>query len=359
MIPQARAGEPMVLAHYMPWYASKPVSGSWGWHWTMGHFDPDQGELATHDAPLIGPYDSGDPDALECHVLLMKLAGIDGVIVDWYGPDDFRDYAQLHRNTLKLIPFIRRAGLRFAICYEDQTVKHMVNEKFIPEAESLDRGKRVMAWMDEHWFRDDAHARIDDRPVLLVFGPQHFAADDWEAMLPPLSPRPIFFALPDRWASFGADGAFDWPLQKTEAPRDRPFIAAAWPGFHDIYAEAGVGHSYGFIDARGGKTFEETLARALASGSPLVQLVTWNDFGEGTVIEPTRALGYRHLETAQRRLNPSASPDDLRLPVELYALRKKNVPGLDGLAEALFAGDVERARKAMAGIRERATTPTR
>ena len=59
-----------LLVHYMPWYASKPVSGKWGWHWTMNHFNPDkmdengQRELATHDPPLIGPYDSGDPDAL-------------------------------------------------------------------------------------------------------------------------------------------------------------------------------------------------------------------------------------------------------------------------------------------------------
>src|SRR5437879_3456638 len=28
---------PQILAHYMPWFESKPVSGHWGWHWTMGH----------------------------------------------------------------------------------------------------------------------------------------------------------------------------------------------------------------------------------------------------------------------------------------------------------------------------------
>ncbi|SVE32207.1 uncharacterized protein METZ01_LOCUS485061, partial [marine metagenome] len=59
-----------LLVHYMPWYASKPVSGQWGWHWTMNHFNPakmnadGQRELAAHDPPLIGPYDSSDPDAL-------------------------------------------------------------------------------------------------------------------------------------------------------------------------------------------------------------------------------------------------------------------------------------------------------
>ena len=32
---------PRLLAHYMPWYEAKPHSPHWGWHWTMGAFDPD------------------------------------------------------------------------------------------------------------------------------------------------------------------------------------------------------------------------------------------------------------------------------------------------------------------------------
>ncbi len=80
----------LVLAHYMPWFAARPLSPSWGWHWTMNHFDPEKQtegkrEIASHFHPLIGPYDSSDVDVIEYHLLLMKLAGIDGVVVDWYG----------------------------------------------------------------------------------------------------------------------------------------------------------------------------------------------------------------------------------------------------------------------------------
>ena len=77
-----------LLVHYMPWYVSRPFSGYWGWHWTMNHYNPDKLEangkrsIASHYYPLIGPYDSNDADALECHVLLMKFAGIDGIIID-------------------------------------------------------------------------------------------------------------------------------------------------------------------------------------------------------------------------------------------------------------------------------------
>src|SRR4051794_10159154 len=71
-----RQARPRLLVHYMPWFESKPVSGHWGWHWTMGRFDPERSdregrrEIASHSYPLVGPYDSADPDVLEYHTLL-------------------------------------------------------------------------------------------------------------------------------------------------------------------------------------------------------------------------------------------------------------------------------------------------
>ena len=132
---------PLILAHYMPWHESLPHSGHWGWHWTMDHFDPNQivdgrRQLASHFYPLAGCYDSGDPDLLEYHLQLMKLAGIDGVIVDWYGLTNLHDYAILHRNTKRLVQIANRLGMKFAICYEDQTVPALIKAKRSPCRES-------------------------------------------------------------------------------------------------------------------------------------------------------------------------------------------------------------------------------
>jgi hypothetical protein len=38
----ASGSKPRLMAHYMPWFTTKETSGSWGWHWTMNHFNPDQ-----------------------------------------------------------------------------------------------------------------------------------------------------------------------------------------------------------------------------------------------------------------------------------------------------------------------------
>ena len=105
-------------------------------------------------------------------------------------------------------------------------------------------------------------------------------------------------------------------------------MAVAFPRFHDIYEQAKVHASWGKIDDDDGKTFAVTLEKALRSGLPLIQISTWNDWGEGTVIEPSTEFGYRDLEVVQRLrrryLEPgfAGKPDDLRLPLRLFKLRK-------------------------------------
>lgn len=53
-----------------------------------------------------------------------------------------------------------------------------------------------------------------------------------------------------------------------------------------VYKEAGVQPSHGYLDSRNGETFRNTLKLAVASKGPLIQVATWNDFGEG--ISPGR-----------------------------------------------------------------------
>jgi hypothetical protein len=65
--------------------------------------------------------------------------------------------------------------------------------------------------------------------------------------------------------------------------------------------------------------------------------VTWNDFGEGTNIEPTQEYGYQYLEHVQgvaRGLHalPYAA-DDLTLPKQLYDLRKQYKGNADVTAQ--------------------------
>ena len=350
-LPQASSKEPekLVLAHYMPWYSTRQVSGSWGWHWTMNKFDPEhllwdgKREAASHDYPLIGLYDSSDDAALECQVLLMKFAGLNGVIIDWYGLSDSLDHAANHARTLKLIPWLKKAGLQFAICYEDKAVEQRILEKALGATEGVALASRDLAWAQEHWFGDASYVKQNGRPVLLVFGPQFLTGERWANATKALSSQPVTFGLPHLAKTPGLSGAFAWPpvtggksvspeqwRSKLETldrqpPGALPTLASVFPGFKDIYAQAGVHESYGSIAPRLGATFTETLDMALKGNSPIVQIATWNDYGEGTVIEPTHHHGYRYLEMLQKRgASKPAGPADLRLPVILYQLRKRS-----------------------------------
>ena len=360
-----------LMAHYMPWFEAKPTGKGWGWHWTMNHFHPDtvtdgRREAASHYYPLMGLYDSGDPDALDCHVLLMKLAGIDGVLVDWYGTDDAFDYGLIHRNTLALIRAVKKAHLRYAVVYEDQTLPKLIAGHIITEADAVPHGRLLMAWLQAHWFSDPSYLTLEGRPVFLVFGNTYYSGDQWTQIFAGLPRPPLFFTEEDRRAP--AVGGFAWPQPQggdaqsvreldrfyAAAPHWPLSIPAAWPRFHDIYAQAGVQPPYGIIDDRDGLTYAETLDRALKSDAAVVQLVTWNDWGEGTQIEPSVEAGYRDLETTQRArrsLDPAFpyTAQDLRLPLTLYALQKvgddpAKRAKLETISRLLFAGRLARAR---------------
>ena len=133
----------------------------------------------------------------------------------------------------------------------------------------------------------------------------------------------------------------------------------AFPRFVDVYKAAKVHESYGRIEDRRGATFRLTLQKALASRSRLVQIATWNDWGEGTVIEPSREYGFRDLEVVKslrrKHIDPSFEPSaaDLRLPRRLFDRRRRaSRPAqhreLDRVAGWISSGQRSRARSALA-----------
>jgi len=346
----------------------------------MDHFDPDvvdesgRRQIASHQYPMIGPYDSTNPDLLAYHFLLMKVAGIGGVIIDWYGAEGVHDYARLDHATQLAIDAADAFGLQYAICYEDRTLRAMVDVGHIAPDEAVEKASQELGRLAGRWLGRDGYARVDGRPILLVFGPEYLADEQWRGVLDGMSPRPAFFTLHQQRGP--ADGLYAWPPMwaardgvltpsrlaeyydgyMDRAGRAAYSIPAAFPGFHDIYAEAGAQKTHGVLHHRDGATFAETLAVALASGARIAQLVTWNDFGEGTVIEPTREFGYRYMEAVQEASASTYTHADLRLPARIYELRKRHAGDADILSRLrvvelqLDGGEPDLARAGLDGL---------
>jgi hypothetical protein len=362
----------------------------------MNHFNPDkvnasgEREIASWYYPLIGPYDSADPAVLEYHVLLMKLAGIDGVIVDWYGSADYFDYAALNRNTAGIFRYIRKAGLKFAICYEDQTVKRLMDGHRLAPAEAVHHAQREMLYLQTNFFRDPAYFRLNGKPLLENFGPQYFLSSaTWEVIFSALdaSNRPSFFTEDNRLEA--GQGAFDWPPMwlsqqpgaggvlseaalknylaefEKKAAAWPAFISGAFPRFHDIYERAGARDYWGYLGDRDGETLREGLGRALTNNSALVQIVTWNDFGEGTTIEPTREYGFRDLtiihDLCRRKPDPKRPSIAGRLAsaLQFYNLRRDSATNtalssaLDQVFKDFVSGQEEAAMDKLGSLEAR------
>ncbi|MEM1329786.1 MAG: hypothetical protein AAGG07_04425 [Planctomycetota bacterium] len=383
--PRTQDEHPRVLMHYMPWYESPDVRGFWGGHWTgwQKQHNPEQldenglPDIWSHYHPLIGLYDSADPAVVECQLLQMKLAGVDGVIADWYGISDANDYPGIHAATSVLFEQAGRLGMEFSVCYEDRTVEALVTQGKLAEPEIPEHLTEMVEWLGDHWFGAPHYSTVAGRPLLLNFGPIYVKdSPAWAAALATAEPRPAFYPLHHLWEGIDGDGGFTWVHKDVwhrpgeagneptadeisrrlraaylyPGPPDR-MIVSATPGFHDVYA-----NSFGTLDHRDGATLREHLDVVMDGTWATVQLVTWNDYGEGTMFEPTHEFGYLFLEILQQDMrfrDPSFrfTAEDLRLPAKLLDARRSSshsASRLDEISLMLAAGNVAGAREALA-----------
>lgn len=331
-----------LYVHYMPWFETKESSGtgSWGSHWTMASKNPEvtdangQRQIASYFYPKIGPYHSGDKNVLEYHLLLMKYAGIDGVLIDWYGTFAVNDYAMIGENTGQLVEMLGKVGIRFAMVYEDRTTQEAVNAGAAASAETA--AKTDMNFLQSKYFGNSLYIKNGNNPLLLVFGPVVLqTASAWTNAFAALNPKPYFLTLWNESADAGANagGEYAWVVQD-QTTLDSFYankgslgmaMGCAYPGFKDYYKAGGWGNGLGWtIDYNNTATLEATLQKAKTAGVGNLQLVTWNDFGEGTMIEPTTEFGNAMLEKVRSFAGVSESAAAFDQIYKLYTLRVKH-----------------------------------
>lgn len=329
-VPVSKSNAMKVYAHYMPWFDTPESNGTWGWHWTMNTCNPDRQdgngrrEIASHYYPQTGPYASNDATVLNYQMLLMKYAGIDGILIDWYGVQDKNDYPAIRRNTEAVVKAVERAGLEFAIVYEDATLEHA--------ADKVSQAQTDMAYLQSNFFNQKNYIKVDGKPLLLVFGPQQLKSSaEWNSAFSGLTARPALLTLYKQsyQVKEAATGEFLWvdPHPETYyagAGREQTVcMGGAMPGFKDYYKEGNAGSGYTSYDAENGALFERQLQAAKDAGLRYLQVSTWNDFGEGTTIEPTLEYGYRYLTALQQFCGVSWQEQTLEEIYRWYGLKRK------------------------------------
>lgn len=314
-----------IYAHYMPWFVAPNTSGVWN-HWTMSANAVNESNYASYYHPLTGPYASDDTTILDYQCLLMKYAGIDGVMVDWYGTQQLNDYPQNEKNTKALLKAVEKAHLKLAIVYEDATLNGL------DDADKMTQARADMQYLQSNYVRSSSYAMIGGCPLLMCFGPQQLTTPrGWNYALAGFNSKPYFIVLngfshlTNDESYTNSQGEFLWvnPNPDYSTAKDYPmYIAGAMPGFHDHYKASGQGNGYTTYDRENGKLFQRQLNSAKTAGLEWVQLSTWNDYGEGTIIEPTTEFKYQYLEIVQTFAGVNYTSSQLDLIYRWYKVAK-------------------------------------
>lgn len=332
---------PMKLyVHYMPWFETPETSSDqkWGQHWTMATKNPDnidangKREIASYFYPLIGPYASSDEAVIEYHLLLMKYSGVDGILIDWYGTQDKYDYPSNKTNTEAIVKVLEKVGINFAIVYEDQTLSDDLGDDA-----KITQAKADMKYLEDNFFNKENYIKVSNKPLLLVFGPQEIkTAAGWTSVFSSLSTKPTFVTLYGHSSAINdtnnknASGEYIWvdatSMETKYAAKDNfdVFFGGAYPGFKDFYKEGGWGEQVlAPIDYQDGALFNDLLQMAKTKNVDFLQLITWNDFGEGTMIEPTQEFEYKYLNLLQSFSGVTYDTTVLEDILEYYTLKKQ------------------------------------
>ncbi len=371
-LPVPKTNPQPVYVHYMPWFQTPGSLGGtggtqWGWHWKMNTQDPNisdasgKRQIAAHFYPKIGPYDSSDPDVLEYHLLLMKYSGIDGALIDWYGVQGSNgDINSLLNASNTFVNKSNNYGLKLGVVLEDRFARNIADEQ------------ANMHYLRDNYFNRTNYIRygVANSPLMYVFGPITFQSPaQWSQILPETGTDPTFLTLQYESGDAGtnADGEYAWPSQDANtsnhltklrtfliarAPTQAVAASVAYPGFDDFYQEGGAGNSFFYIPANNGQTLANVLNvnTVYRANVDMLQLATFNDFGEGTMFEPTIETGFDYLHQIQLYTGTPYGTDELQLIYELYLGRKKYAQNtakqaiLDQVAARLLVLQVADAR---------------
>ena len=305
----ARSPGHEVLAFYYGWYASPQLTGEWA-HWPEG----------TAHEPLLGHYDSHDPKIVEEQMNAIRSAGITGVIVSWWRAGDFQD-----RGMPLLLAAAERAGLKVTVYYEipkprGSPTPQATEDDFV---DILTRFGSHRAWL-----------RSAGKPVAFVYGRavSELHLDGWAKVRKEVNRRyQDGVCLVGDGISTAAAKVFDGihtynPTGQTanmSLDEIRAWARATYPKW---VATAGKRISCltvipGYDDSKlkrpaprptteryGGETYRVLWQEAIAARPDWILITSWNEWHEGSEIEPSQENGDRELkatgEFARRFLGP-------------------------------------------------------
>ena len=245
-------------------------------------------------------YTSSDPAEIGAQISDMRSRGIQGAIIPWYG---YQSNLTINRDTaLNFMQAAQSSGnFEFSIMIDVGAVDRYAQQNGCDvTAQLIDE----LNYIAGTFYGSSAYTRVNGRPLLYLFGIEAYYVD-WSKVRSSISGDPMFMVRnPGAFTDSNADGGYSWVEIDPSNPNDMmlsyldAFYAAAqssskytvgsgYKGFNDTLAAWG---SNRIVNQQCGLTWLDTFAEANKYYSssrqlPAMQVVTWNDYEEGTEIE--------------------------------------------------------------------------
>jgi glycoprotein endo-alpha-1,2-mannosidase len=292
-----------VMAFYYPWYGTADGPGGAGRvaHW--GRIDAEKKDISesTH-YPALGAYDSHDPNVIDQHCRWAKRAGIDTLIVSWWGHGSYCD-----RAMQTILDVCGRHGLTACIYYET-----------VPSPQTAETAAQDILKVLRKYGEHPAYLKIMDRVVVFVYGRalQEIGLTGWFKALGIINsrkPAPVgLMAIGDQF-SYGAARVFDGlhtyntagllqGMTPDEVRKWAPGTYRAWVELADVAGRMGKISALtvipGYDDTKirkpglAVKRFDGELYRAqwdaaIEADPHWVLITSFNEWHEGSEIEPS------------------------------------------------------------------------
>jgi glycoprotein endo-alpha-1,2-mannosidase len=250
---------------YYPWYGTPAQDGAYH-HWARPESSAPF-EIASNFFPARGPYSSGDPWVLSGQMREIAATGVRTVVSSWWGWGSLED-----QRLPAVLAAARGRGLRVAVHLE-------------PYA------GRTLATVEA----DIEHLKTLGIRDIYVFRPTDIPAEAWATLLPTLTGVRVLAqaALVGFAAAARFHGIYTYDVLVyggnmfgrlcTQARRAGLLCA---PSVGPGYVAARATGDPRVKPRRQGRTYDAMWSSALRAGADLVTITSYNEWAEGTQIEP-------------------------------------------------------------------------
>ncbi len=283
------SGDPLVLAFYYTWFDENS--------WTLDQLS---------DLPAE-QYVSRDRGVMGRHIDQAKSAGIDAFLVAWYGPTVENN--QTEPNLAALLEEAAARNFKIGILFE-------TDSPFLGGTGAVTGAlQHALGVHANH----PAFLRVDGRPVIFFWRPTIYGVDSWRAIRAQADPN-----YGSIWISEGVNTAYlavfdghhlysnTWnppadltatnqkfanqvAAARTQYGAYKFWVATVMPGYNDVRIRPGHGFAR---DREGGAYFERAWQAAIASQPNWIVINSFNEWPEGSYIEPSQAFGGQFLGQA-------------------------------------------------------------